>query len=322
LFEADPYAHATSGLVQATVAATGAISGKVLLGGASHSFSGKLGFDGTAAISIRRGKLAPLTLTLQLDVGGSSERITGSVSDGSFTAFFHADREWPSGSPTHANAGRYTVALSAAQGTGWATLTVSNAGAATLSGALPDGTAFSASGRVSKEGLLPLFKTLYSAKGSLAAAVNFRWSDSSDLDGLYHWSKPTLATARSYQGAFATTHALGGSRYTAPGAGQRVLIAADGADNCTISVSGGNLDSAVAQPVTLAGNNRVTVAAPLLKGFAASITASNGRFAGSFTDPVSKAVRRYAGVILQKQNRGLGYFLGTTESGGVEFTAN
>ncbi len=325
LLESATSDHDTAGLVRVTLATTGAVSGKVTVGGLTYSFTGKLNVEGNATIAVSRGKLTPLTLTLDLDTTGGSERITGTVSDGSFTSEFSSDRAWQPGSEPSAYAGRYTVVLppdpedgNMPNGAGWATLTVSASGVASLVGALADGSAISASATVSKDGVLPIYRVLFAPAGSIAGKILFRAGNGSDLDGTYLWTKPERPTSRTFPGAFSAAKSFIGSRYTAPVSGQTVLPVSSSANNLIVTVTGGNLESPVAQPATLATNNRVTIPTPLLKGFATTITASTGRFSGSFADPTTKAVRRYYGVLLQKQGRGFGYFLGTDSSGHAE----
>ena len=57
----------------------------------------------------------------------------------------------------------------------------------------------------------------------------------------------------------------------------------------------------------------VTAVPPLL---GLKFTVTNGLMTGSFTSPGSLA-RKFRGVVLQKQNRGLGYFLTPVQSGAV-----
>jgi hypothetical protein len=110
LVQGEPVAHATSGFFKATTTQTGTFSGRLMLGGKAYAFSGKFDAAGAAQATIKRGTLLPpLVLALQLDLTGGTDRITGTVSDSSFTAALSADQALPDGS-SHFAAGRYTCA--------------------------------------------------------------------------------------------------------------------------------------------------------------------------------------------------------------------
>jgi hypothetical protein len=327
LLASDPFSHETSGFVQATVTSTGGITGSVRLGALSYSFNTQLDLAGNVTITLKRGALAPLTLALHLDVTGDSGQISGTLSDGVFTSELTADRAWQTGEPAHAFTGRYTVVLPgvsgidwAPAGSGYATLVVSGRGAGTLSATLADGTAFSAAATVSKNGVMPLFKLLYSSKGSINGSLRFRATSTTDLDGNYHWTKPDRPTIKQYPAAFSIWNPIVGSCYVAPTSGQTVVAVPTGAGNVQVGLSGGNLDPAVTQTGTLSTANRLSFVTPQLKSLAGSIAVADGRFSGSFIDPVTKATRRFYGAFLQKQNAGFGYFLGTDKSGIVTIT--
>ena len=323
----DTAAHATSGLFKATVAALGTFSGRLTIGGLGYAVSGKFNAQGDAAITIKRGALAPLVVSLHLDLDGGTDRITGTVTDGTFTAGISADRGPQASTVPHALTGRYTVSLppNAAHdpllpsGNGYATLVVSKAGLATLSGALADGKTFTASATIARDGSFPLYVPLYSGKGSIASRVTFRDSGVCDLDGVFHWSKPLRALDRYYPQAFETDAPILGSRYVAPVAGQTVVAVADGLNNSELQLGAGDLEPAVVQAATLTPKNLVTVTAPVLKLLKITITPSTGRFSGSFTHPLTKTTSTIGGVIFQKQNAGFGFFLGKDESGYTSF---
>jgi hypothetical protein len=75
----------------------------------------------------------------------------------------------------------------------------------------------------------------------------------------------------------------------------------------------GNLPGPITNAVTVSGTSvsgdNVTL----------NLSAAKGTFKGSFVNPSSNAKKPFAGVFLQNQNFGSGYFLGTTESGRVFF---
>ena len=108
-------------------------------------------------------------------------------------------------------AGKYTALLNATdtgmtvpQGTGYATLTVSKTGGATMAGKLADGTAFTAAGPLVGGTMgdqfvlnVPLpYRSVMTkgAKGLLAGALTFEPLTGSHLDGSVGWMKPEQTT--------------------------------------------------------------------------------------------------------------------------------
>ena len=316
LIAAGVFSHSTSGFITVSATTLGALSGRLTFGGAAYALSGKFDAEGQATLSVRRTNLPTLTVALHLDVVNVTDRLTGTVSDGQISATFMADRAGQGS----AFAGLYTVAFPAGTqsadappGAGYGTLSVGKTGVATLSGALADGTAVSASAAVSKSGAAPLYAALYSTKGSLFAELDLPPPGAGAFGGSYHWTKPTVTTGYHRLG-FSVGNAAIGSRFTALTAAQTIPTAG----SAVVTFSGGNLDP-VTQPATVAANNRVTFSAPILKSSSLTIYRTNGRFYGSFIHPVSKVARRFDGVLLQEQNVGYGFFLGTTLGGSVRF---
>jgi uncharacterized protein YkwD len=321
LLSAPDAEHATSGFVKVSVASTGAVSGRLLLGGASHAFTAKLNILGDATVTIPRSGRSPLTLTLDLGLDNGSEQLTGTLTDGDFTASFLTDLAGLAGE----YAGRYTVSLPPAgsfgtpEGAGWAVVAVSRTGVASLTGKLADGAVISAAATVSRDGVVPIYRVLYAALGSISGSFRFRETSTTDLDGSYDWHKPARPTSARYAGEFSVQSSIVGSRYAAPASGQRVIDLGAFAGNAVVTLRDGDLDSSLTQTVTVSGVNGVKVVAPALRGFSAAIKRANGCFSGGFVDPTSKVARRFEGVFLQKQNAGFGYFLGAELSGRVEF---
>ena len=90
-------------------------------------------------------------------------------------------------------------------------------------------------------------------------------------------------------------------------------------NNSALRLTGGDLQATVRQSATLLPTNLVAIVDPQLPRLALSITASTGRITGSFTHPVTKAVSRINGIILQDRNAGTGFFLGGSASGAASF---
>jgi hypothetical protein len=324
LIQADTAAQATSGFLKLTTAVTGAFSGRLTLGGRGYAVLGKFDATGAAQLTISRASLPPLTVTLQLDLTGGTQQITGSIADGTFTAAISADQALPS-TARHFAAGRYTLALpanpadgTAPQGAGSVLLVVSPAGAATFSGTLADGRAFTGGATVSKNGDLPIYVPLLGGTGSLAGHAIFN-ADTGEVAGTIFWSKPERPADRYFRAAFHTTVDLVGARYTAPRAGVTAIEVAATLNNSALQLTGGDLQTQVDQTATLLPTNLVAIVHPQLPKLTVAITASTGRFTGSFIHPITKLSSRITGVILQDRNAATGFFLGQAASGAALF---
>jgi hypothetical protein len=326
LVQAGTAEHATTGLLKLSLLTTKAFTGSLNLGGKIYTFTGKFDEAGLSSVTVRRPPLEPLVLGLTLDLEGGTKRITGTVTDGTFTAALSADQALPL-TGKHFAAGRYTVSLPPnpqdagtefPAGSGWSLLIVTPAGAATLTGVLADGRAFSASATVSKDGDLPIYVPLLLGTGSLAGHASFD-PETGALDGSALWTKPARLAERCLPAAFATKVGVVGARYTAPKLGVPALTVAATLENSTVELTGGELPGAVRQSATLRPTNIVAIVNPQLPRLAVSITASNGRVTGSFTHPVTKALSRIDGVILQDRNAAFGFFLGKSASGAATF---
>lgn len=141
-----------TGTITLKVLPSGAFSGKLLLGGTSFPIKGTFATDGTTPdlTLSRKAPLTSLTLHLVLDVTGGTNRITGNLTDGTFTSALVLDRaaydKKANPLPTGL-VGAYTmlfqsteVSATVPQGTGYGTVKVDAAGVVKLTASLADGT--------------------------------------------------------------------------------------------------------------------------------------------------------------------------------------
>jgi hypothetical protein len=305
----------------------GALTGRVIVDGAGYSFTTRLNLDGSASVTIPRVGKTPLTLNLQLDLTGGTERIVGSISDDTFTADVSADRAtFTAGSHPAPQAGRYTVVLgpdssasaaSVPQGNGFAALFVTANGQAIISGRLADGTPFLQGSMVSKDGRLPLYLNLSGAPaGSTATGtLAFRSTDVSDMDGSIRWTKTARANDVFYPEGFQTPLSSVGARYVAPASGSRVLRMTQDSPNATAAFGDGNLEQPISVATAVTSSNQVIMPTPGKPRLSARINPTNGIFGGTFVYPGTAVRRVVLGAVLQKQNAAFGFFRGITESG-------
>lgn len=314
------------GMLSLAMVGTGAFSGAVTFDGVRYAVKGLFDAMGAATVTIPRRNNTTLTAQLQLDLTDGSDEITGTISDGTFTAGISADRATFSASHPAPQAGHYTVVLAAQpntstaqmpQGSGFAVLSVNTSGLAIITGRLADNTAFAQATTISKNGAMPLFLTLVKATGSVTGVVTFRATNVSDLDGTLIWNKPGAARALYPQGFTAQLPVIGSS-YTAPARNRAALDLT----SATVGLSEGNLANPLTFAVNLEAKQRITMANAGSPNFSGAITAANGTMWAGFSDPVTHAKRVVAGVVLQKQNAVYGYFLGANQIGNFALEAN
>src|SRR5947209_18413543 len=78
--------HQSSGFVTITTTSKGTFSGKLQIHGARVAFNGSFDSSGKASVTANAARLAPLHLDLQLDQSPAAEAITGTISDGTWSA--------------------------------------------------------------------------------------------------------------------------------------------------------------------------------------------------------------------------------------------
>ena len=314
---------ANTGTLTITLTNLGTYTGKLKLGTGGYSLKGQFQTDGSAgAISLPRPSGPNLTLDqLQLDLTGGeviNGRITGdspilftldrAVFDAKSNPCPQAAISSKSRPPTTAP---YTMALQRdpttpanlyPQGHGTGMVTVSPAGTVRFAGSLGDGTSLSQSAMISKTGKWPFHVLLYKNGGVLTGDLFFRVSaNASDLDGTLDWIKPTIAGATvTYPQGFITQTAVIGSRYdlTAP------------VPNGTVRFGEGNLP-VTPDPITVTSTGSLLIATPTMPGFRLRLTPTTGQFKGTLTTAASTKPLKFTGALIQKTQRGYGWFLGT-----------
>lgn len=315
------------GQLRVKLTGAGAFTARTRYNGLTIPLSGSFDANGNAIVRATLPSGATLTLDLHLDHSGALPMITGSVSDGTFTAPFAIDSVRPANGAPSSYAGRYTIVIPAIEdatsatpdGDGFASVVVAANGAATCSAVLAEGTKVIASGFVSPAGSLALYAPLYGGAGMLTGTIAFRTTAVSDLDGTLYWSKPAIAGAAVCPAAFALETLVVGSAYRTPAPGVPVLAVPVAANNTELALGDGELSAQIVQPATLGEDNRVAITAPVLAGVAVTVKPNSGRFTGQFLHPVTGAATKLRGVILQKQNTGFGFFPGAATSGYATF---
>ena len=300
-------------------------------GKVSGSLAVSLSAQGTAATQIRLGpaksfaKLVPLaagetTLSkrtslgrLTLDLGspgvvGASLVTTG----GTFTGTLHAARR-------AAKAATYHVALASdapdLPGGGYAIVTVTNRGATTITGLLPDGNPFSTTTALTDDNAFAFYDVQQEGTdppGVFGGVLALADLERTDMSGDVVWSKPAQAAGAkgTHRGGVDTTLTALGSLYAG------VVPLTLGYPYPLLRLSGGNLAATESTLVaTIAGIPPAPTGA--LRAWT-GVTAEKGVFIAKVMVPGRAKPVIGRGVYLSKYERAWGYFPGTTEGGRIE----
>lgn len=303
--------HQSSGFYNLTLASSGSFSAKVMIAGKSYSYSGQFSAGGIASNNIVRKGLSTVSAALQLDLQGGT--LSGQLGDGAWTAELNADRAMTNAA---AEAGHYTLLIpgadddtnSAAQpgGDSYGTAVVSATGGIAFAGALADDTKVSQKGLLLANGQWPFYVPLYSGNGSIFGWLTFSNAADSDFTGTVNWFKPAQA-AKFYPGGFTNSTQAAGSMYHFTN-GVPVLNFANG----VVWFANGNIPNDFTNQVTLSNN---VVSNLGTNNLTLKLTTSTGLFKVTAVDPDTGKTVTGSGVVLQKQNSGDGFFLGTNQVG-------
>ncbi len=329
---------------QIVATATGTFTARVLLGGNAWTFTGRLTDSGLAVFGrfgfarplVRTGQ-STLTLNFHADFGSATPTLAGQILNGPapFATLagerdaYSAARPVPTSVRDAASAGNYTAAFAALpapnggldagrypRGDGWAIVVVNAAGVVSVRGQLADGSVITYASALNAANGFPFFLPLYTQRGGIGGEITFNTTAATSLEtsGLA-WYRPASSGALYPQG-WRDGIALGleGS--------PRNLVTTPNAlplGSAALTFTDGGLTSAgLAQPVTIAAGNRVTLPAPNPWQIAL-VMRQTGAWGGSFIHPVTRRKVLFQGVILGDRNLGTGYFSGGAESGRAIF---
>lgn len=318
LFGESVRTHEHSGFFSLTLFDHGAYSASLLRGTNTYPFTGQFDLAGNASKTVNS-----WLVNMSLDFGGA-QRITGTVSASNFVAALVAHRSIFNAitNPASSYAGKYTLTIPGAAndtsvpaGDGYLSLIVGNGGNATINDTLADGNTLSQSVPVSHDGDVPLYQARYAGKGSVWGWLLFDTNNPAQtISGDLSWIKQAVAGATYYPHGFTNVAATEGSRYTPPATTMTRVI---NLTNGVVIFEGGNLAAPFTNTVTLTQSNRVINGSP--NTLKLSITLTNGVFSGTVKVPGTTRTNTFKGALLQNQNSGTGYFLGTNQAGWVYF---
>lgn len=301
-----------AGAFTITVSSKGSYSGSLQMGSSHYSFSGKISPSGVCSnvITVHHGN--PIHLLFNLAYGALPGQVSGTVSNGNWTATLIGDHSTFNARTNAAPyAGSYTLVFpgqlgspAAPAGDGYGTLRVTPAGQVLFAAKLADGTTVSKSALVSSNGVWPLYIPLYGGHGLFTGWLDFTNEVGDDVAGAVTWIKPAEHT-KYYPEGFTNELEAAGSIYQKPGRNQSVLDLT----NAMVVFEGGSLTD-FTNSVYLEPNDIVKTTNSLHLSF----RASTGLFSGSVKDPTTEKSFPFGGAVFQKTQTGYGFLLDAGQS--------
>jgi hypothetical protein len=302
-----------------TTTTKGSFSGNLQFGSWRHALSGRFDPSGAASKTFPGPQKTQLTVTISVDLTGSTGMLTGSVSNATWTAVLSGQRTAYNGKDPVSQKGQYTLVIPGNPaltnepcGDSFAILSVSKTGRIQLSGSLADGTRFTQGSAVCGNGKWPLYAPLYRGHGWVWSWLGFVSTPLGDLTGDMAWFKASVPGDKYYAGGFAMKASAWGSQYTRPGSGSDALSFTQG----TLLFNGGGLAGDFELPVSLGRGNQVSATNKTTLQF----SLSTGSFKGAVITPGNPKRTLFNGVVLEKMDIGCGSFLGANQAGRVRLS--
>ena len=177
-----------------------------MLAGTRHGFHGRFDLNGDAVITILRGTLSPLHARLHLDLGGLTDKVSGTLSDGNWTSAMAGDRNVFSSQLRPAQqAGSRTLTLSRSDDTAAASglSKIAVNGVTRVRGTLVDGRPFATASALSKSGDCPFYLSLNHGTEVVIGWLNFPIGQGPSANGTVLWVKSgTNSFAATLQAVF------------------------------------------------------------------------------------------------------------------------
>jgi len=221
LFSENEVKHSSSGFLTFNLASTRSFSGSIKIEGGSYLLSGLFDANTFSANStvLRTGKTT-LSVHMELIQTDDTVQVTGSVTDGTWTASLLGDRAYYRTGHIAPQAGNYTMTLftdsngdTMPSNGSYGIATVRTNGTVSLTGLMSDAVGIAQATSISKAGQWPLYVPLYAGKGSLLSWVTFTNAPIYKLTGNVSWIK-TNASGLYYINGFTNSLTVyGGSRH-------------------------------------------------------------------------------------------------------------
>lgn len=320
------------GRLQFSVRDNGAFSGKLVHGASltALSFSGRLAATpGGGAVMEAGAGSGRSRVRLRMELDSASGVATGTLWRVESPAVTASVRAWQSPwsrDNTTSEAGYYTSELTPEdglsddvtlypQGEGYVAWTVRSDGLVTWAGKATEGSSFSGSARLGRQGQIPLQQLLRSQTASLLGAAVIAGGDVNALADheptFFGRALPRSNRSRVYrEGIPLFELGLSGGLYEPP-TGLVLGLADAPPANAQLKIIGGSLAEDKQVPLLVASNHRVQVEGNnALQLRLSSLQARTGLFSGSFAGG-----GRFSGLIVPRWGRGVGHHLGAVPGG-------
>jgi hypothetical protein len=188
-------------------------------------------------------------------------------------------------------------------GDSFGTMSLNKSGDIQWSGVLPDGVKVSQKSALSKNGIWPLYSSLYGGSGSLIGWLQLT-NGNTDIGGSAVWVLPPNKSTLFKDGLTNELNATGSSLTSPSGT--------SGSSSTMMIFTGAPFIFPVTNCVTISGktgqspDNSLTL----------SVDAKNGLFTGSVVDPDSSQTLSFQGALLEKSGIGGGFFLNANKDQG------
>ena len=182
----------SSGYFTLMVTASGAFTGRLLLGGNPCGFRGHFNLAGDAVVTVNRRQPGPLAVTLHIDLTNGMDQVAGCATDGNWVSELAGDRNVFSPRLNPAlQAGLRPFILERADdpaviaATGAIRILIN--GAVRIRGKLADGRAFGLSSRLAKNGDCPFYLPLGRGKEVIIGWLDFPTAPPPTVGGTMFW---------------------------------------------------------------------------------------------------------------------------------------
>lgn len=298
-----------------TITKTGSASGKIITGGTTQTFTGRLApepdYSAGIPLVVDLSRVGSTPLTLSLIFQDLDNNFTGALEDvnANATPVEGWRNTWTSANKASAFTTLHTFSVDAGgepeapQGFGYGSFTPTAAGAVTFAGRLADNNTFTTSGFLGEFGQALVYQGLYGGKGAFGGVIQIT-SDGDPVNdivnGIFAWVKPPNsggATDRVYRNGFMLTDILvDGGAYPKLLPGSLVMGLPEGEDNAWAQFSLGGLDNegaefdlifTIANPSPTGLTNRVIIDPETNENRVtiSTLNAATGAFSGQFTIP-------------------------------------
>ncbi len=356
-----PLSMELGGRFDMTLATTGAVSGRITLGTAVHSFAGGLVPDPvnnkhTVTFTLNRLiNQTPLTVSFSLNQNLLTD---GAITDGTEIVTFEGWRNKWLAVPVAATAAEYVANyrlrlqnddplvigdLAYPQGISFASFSVARDGRLTFAGKLADGELISGAAFIGPTGQAFMFQPLYKTvlRGSLLGKFEIDRKANADvkdnsLSGAANWSRPAnLVKNTLYAEGFpAVSLDIKGGAYTAPLSPLQVLNIATGTNNAEVKLKGAALNvngNDVTETASITTGSKISVGNVGLLNIKLTAVPTTGAFGGTLVSRTR--TEKLEGMIVPIEGvlTGVGFFLVNDSnpitaqtkrlSGGVTFKA-